>query len=148
MRIPAKPPVGPVIAHEYLWLSQRDDREDGAKVYPTAIVVARGSQTNPVGLCAWDFAQITRGGRASSGGRPKLKRHLGLDDEPSWIQTDQVKVSAAGPNHPPHRTSSSLPRVPGNLRGRSTAVRPVRHCASTPGPRFPAPYGEGCARTA
>ncbi|WP_201859380.1 plasmid maintenance toxin (PemK-like) [Microvirga soli] len=115
MRIPAKPPVGHVIAYEYLWLSQKDDREDGAKVYPTAIVVAREDR-GPIPLA---YALGISHKPPAEGERalevpPKLKRHLGLDDGPSWIYTDQVNVFAwPGPDIRPAEYLSSLPRAQG-----------------------------------
>ena len=36
MYIPDEPPIGNLVAYEYLWLSQENTREDGAKVYPVA----------------------------------------------------------------------------------------------------------------
>jgi hypothetical protein len=41
MRIPDEPPIGNLVAYEYLWLSQKDTREDGAKVYPVALIFAK-----------------------------------------------------------------------------------------------------------
>ena len=36
MHIPDEPPIGNLVAYEYLWLSQENTRDDGAKVYPVA----------------------------------------------------------------------------------------------------------------
>ncbi|OEO30292.1 hypothetical protein VW23_022120 [Devosia insulae DS-56] len=41
MKIPAVPPVGFVLAYEYLWSSQAAAREDGMKTYPAAIILSR-----------------------------------------------------------------------------------------------------------
>lgn len=41
MYLPDEPPIGNLVAHEYLWLSQQDAREDGAKVYPVALIFAK-----------------------------------------------------------------------------------------------------------
>jgi hypothetical protein len=43
MHIPDEPPIGNLVAYEYLWLSQENTREDGAKVYPVAIIFAKKS---------------------------------------------------------------------------------------------------------
>ena len=41
MHIPDEPPIGNLVAYEYLWLSQHSMREDGAKVYPVALIFAK-----------------------------------------------------------------------------------------------------------
>jgi hypothetical protein len=41
MCIPDEPPIGNLVAYEHLWLSQKNTREDGAKVYPVAALLAR-----------------------------------------------------------------------------------------------------------
>ena len=41
MVIPDEPPIGSLIACEYLWLSQRAVREDAVKVYPAALIFAK-----------------------------------------------------------------------------------------------------------
>jgi hypothetical protein len=41
MHIPDEPPIGNFVAYEYLWLSQESSREDGAKVYPVALILRR-----------------------------------------------------------------------------------------------------------
>ncbi|MGB8400524.1 hypothetical protein [Bradyrhizobium sp.] len=41
MHIPDEPPIGNLVAYEYLWLSQEKAREDGAKVYPVAVIFAK-----------------------------------------------------------------------------------------------------------
>jgi len=115
MRIPSKPPVGHLVAYEYLWLSQSGSREDGAKVYPAAIVMAR-DDAGPVPLAyalGVSHKPPEKGERALEV-PPKLKRHLGLDDEPSWIYTDQLNVFAwPGPDLRPAEWLSSLPGAKG-----------------------------------
>lgn len=116
MRIPSKPPVGHLIAYEYLWQSQRQGREDRVRTYPTAVVVAR-EDMGPL-----PFAYVL----GISHKPPlafertlevplKLKRHLGLDDEPAWIYTDQVNVFAwPGPDVRPADRLSSRPEARGS----------------------------------
>ena len=41
MHIPDEPPIGNLVAYEYLWLSQETTREDGAKAYPVALIFAK-----------------------------------------------------------------------------------------------------------
>jgi len=41
MHIPDEPPIGNLVAYEYLWLSQENTREDGAKAYPVALIFAK-----------------------------------------------------------------------------------------------------------
>lgn len=111
MRIPAKPPVGCLIAYEYLWRSQAGHREDGAKTYPAAIVIARHN-FGPVSI-AYAVALSHSPPREMDRALPvppKLKRHLGLDAEPSWIYTDQINVFGwPGPDLRPADHLSSLP---------------------------------------
>lgn len=113
MRIPAKAPVGHLIAYEYLWSSLAAGREDGVKTYPVAIVVAREDR-GPFELAyavALSHSQPREGDRAL-GVPPKLKRHLGLDGAPSWIYTDEVNVFAwPGPDLRPADRLSTLPRA-------------------------------------
>ena len=115
MRVPTKAPVGHLIAYEYLWSSQASGREDGVKTDPVAIVVAREDR-GPFELAyaiAISHSEPREGDRAMEV-PPKLKRHLGLDDEPSWIYTDEVNVFAwPGPDLRPAERLSTLPRARG-----------------------------------
>ena len=95
MKIPAKPPVGWLIAYDYVWASSFKHRDDGEKTYPVAIVAAR-HDLGPFSLAyvlAISHRAPVAGDRAIHV-PPKLKRHLGLDDAPSWVYTDQANVFA------------------------------------------------------
>jgi len=111
MRIPEKPPVGHLIAYEYLWLSQAGARDDGARAYPTAVVMAR-EDAGPISIAyvlAISHSPPREGDRALPV-PPRLKRHLGLDSEPSWIYTDQLNVFGwHGPDLRPADHLSTLP---------------------------------------
>lgn len=93
MRVPAKPPVGHVVAYEYLWSSQTGKREDGAKVYPCSVVMAdstAGGQSIAY-LLGISHSPPHAGERALQL-PPQLKKRLGLDPEPAWIYLDQINV--------------------------------------------------------
>ena len=109
MRIPKTPPVGHVVAYEYLWRSQAHGNEDCEKVYPAAIILARKIWDPP--RLHTPLASPTTPGTGRTGIVPlKLKRHSGLDDEPSWIYTDQVNICVwPGPALRPAEWLSILP---------------------------------------
>ena len=111
MRIPAKPPVGHLVAYEYLWSSQAGDRDHGSKTYPVAVVLARQDRGPvPLAYVAAISHSPPRDGDRALPVPSKLKRHLGLDGEPSWIYTDEVNVFAwPGPDLRPARDLSSKP---------------------------------------
>lgn len=88
------PAQGLVIRYDYLW---RDEaargRQEGAKDRPCAIVVARqgdGSETHVV------LAAITHTPPVNPKGAieipQQVKRHLGLDDERSWIIVSELNI--------------------------------------------------------
>lgn len=113
MKVPPKPPVGHLIAYEYLWASQAAKRSDGAKTYPVAVVVSREDRgPQPFAyVLAISHRPPSSGDRALEVPR-KLKRHLGLDEEPSWIYTDELNVFAwPGPDLRPAHQLSSRPHA-------------------------------------
>jgi hypothetical protein len=113
MQVPRQPPVGHLIAYEYLWQSQAAAREDGAKVYPAAIVLARKT----VGSASIAYAVGISHKPPAAGERAlevprKLKRWLGLDGGRSWAYTDQVNVFVwPGPDLRPADWLSSRPEA-------------------------------------
>lgn len=111
MKIPAVPPVGHVIAYEYLWRSKVGQREDGEKTYPVAVVLARHDVgPTPVAYVLGISHTPPREGRRALEVPLKLKRHLGLDDKPSWIYTDEINVFAwPGPDVRPAEHLSQSP---------------------------------------
>ncbi len=93
MKIPAAPPVGSLIAYEYLWRSQSSYREDGAKTYPTALLMATEISDGVVVAYALGVSHRAPGKDERALQLPaKLQKWLGLDDEPCWIYTDQMNV--------------------------------------------------------
>lgn len=115
MRTPEDPPIGHLIAYEYLWLSQAEQREDGAKTYPVALIFAKkiiASVTLAYAIGMSHKPPIASD-RAIEFPR-KLKRHLGLDEAPSWLYTDQLNEFAwAGPDVRPAERLSRLPSARG-----------------------------------
>jgi prevent-host-death family protein len=82
------PAPGLVIRYDYLW---RDEaargREEGAKARPCAIVVALQAGKDRE-------AQVLLAAMAAIEIPPRVKQHLGLDDERSWIVTAEVNAVA------------------------------------------------------
>ena len=117
MHIPDEPPIGNLVAYEYLWLSQENTREDGAKVYPVALIFAKKIIASVT--LAYALGMSHRSPDASEKAivvPKKLKRHLGLDEDPSWIYTDQL-TSSPGP-----APTSDQPNGCRSFRARETAV--------------------------
>jgi len=93
MKIPAEPPIGHLVAYEFLWSSKARRREDGEKVYPTALVLSKAAEFDSTLVYALGISHMPPppGRRALEVPR-KLRRWIGLDDDPQWIYTDEVNV--------------------------------------------------------
>lgn len=100
MIIPAVPPVGFVIAYEYLWYSQAGSREDGVKTYPAAIILSVDSGAGGMIAYAVGISHKPPTAEERAVEVPlRLARHLGLDLEACWVYTDQLNVfSWPGPD--------------------------------------------------
>lgn len=109
MKVPSVPPVGHVIAYEYLWHSQAGDRDDGRKTYPCAIVMAveRNDLPRPLAYVVAMSHSPPRADQRAIEVPAKLKRYLGLDDLASWVYVDELNIFAwPGPDlRPAHRLS-------------------------------------------
>jgi hypothetical protein len=93
MKIPAKPPIGHIIAYEYLWSSKARRRQDGEKTYPTALILAKNDEFGSTIVYALGISHMQPpDGRRALEVPPKLRRHLGLDTEPQWLYTDEVNL--------------------------------------------------------
>jgi len=115
LQIPNVPPVGFLIAFEYLWLSQQAGREDGRKVYPCAVTLSRDDMgPAPVAYVLGMSHSPPMEGQRAMEVPSKLKRHLGLDAERSWLYTDEINVFAwPGPDLRPASRLSSRPNLTG-----------------------------------
>jgi len=87
-----RPEPGLVIGYAYLWRHEHHrGREEGVKNRPCAIVVTIETGAGEVVVTV---APITHGPPADPERAvalsPKVKRHLGLDDDASWIIADEV----------------------------------------------------------
>jgi hypothetical protein len=87
-----RPAPGLVISYAYLWRHEhRHGREEGVKARPCAIVLATQTEAADVVVAV---APITHSPPEDPGLAMALpanvKRHLGLDDAPSWIMADEV----------------------------------------------------------
>lgn len=115
MRIPKEPPVGHVVAYEYLWLSQAAGREDGQKTYPSALILAKRQDYGGPLVYALGISHKPPTADERALELPaKLKRWTGLDAEPSWIYTDQLNIFVwPGPDLRPADRLSSRPDARG-----------------------------------
>ncbi|HET6161335.1 MAG TPA: hypothetical protein VFE34_23535 [Dongiaceae bacterium] len=87
-----EPAPGLVISYSYLWHDEhRAGVEEGRKDRPCAIVVARLDEAGDTSVLV---VPITHTQPAADRHAVKLplavKRHLGLDEAPSWIITDEL----------------------------------------------------------
>jgi hypothetical protein len=96
-------------------MSKASQREDGEKTYPAAVVLARRDiGPTPIAYALGVSHTAPWAERRALRLPPKLKRHLGLDDEPSWIYTDEINIFAwPGPDLRPAEYLSSLPSARG-----------------------------------
>lgn len=111
MKIPPRPPIGHVVAYEYLWASKAGRREDGEKTYPTALILARKDDFGFVLTYALGISHMQpRAGQRALEVPAKLRRRIGLDAERQWIYTDEVNVFVwPGPDLRPARWISQHP---------------------------------------
>jgi hypothetical protein len=93
--MPLPPPeVGLVIRYGYLWRREADRRQRQSKDRPACIVAAVvGTEETTIVLLP-----ITRSPPRSDSGAielpAKVKAHLGLDPEPSWVIVSECNVDA------------------------------------------------------
>lgn len=82
-----KPEPGLVIRYSYLWLREhREGREEGAKDRPCAIVVALLDDDGETQVVVVPVTHSPPGDLAAALELPPaIKRHLGLDQERSWV---------------------------------------------------------------
>ncbi|THV23841.1 growth inhibitor PemK [Peteryoungia ipomoeae] len=93
MKIPAEPPIGHVVAYEYLWSSKAGRRQDGEKTYPTALLLAKKDEFGSTIVYALGISHMKpQAGRRALQVPEKLCRHIGLDDRPQWIYTDELNL--------------------------------------------------------
>lgn len=89
-----EPKPGLVVRYDFLWKEDATAGQESGKDRPCAIVLAStekddGSRT--VLLCAITHSPPSDGETAVEM-PPAVAKHLGLDDEPCWIKTDQVNL--------------------------------------------------------
>jgi hypothetical protein len=87
---PPKP--GQVIGYRYLWWSEhRKGQEEGAKDRPCAVVYAVETEGGRTRVYVLPITH-TKPFDAEDGLQmlPQWKKHLGLDDEPSWVMTSEL----------------------------------------------------------
>lgn len=93
MKIPPRAPVGNIIAYEYLWSSKARSRQDCEKIYPTALILSKRDELGSEMVYALGISHMRpRDGRRALELPRKLSRHIGLDDAPQWLYTDEVNV--------------------------------------------------------
>jgi hypothetical protein len=91
----AEPEVGLVISYSYLWSDEAEAGQvEGRKDRPCAIVlvVQRTEGEAPIVTVVPITHSPHRNPDASIEIPPAVKRHLGLDNQPSWIVLDDLNV--------------------------------------------------------
>ncbi len=88
-----EPTPGLVIRYDYLWRDeQKGGREDGAKDRPCAVILAYEADEN--GNRSVILAAITHSPPRAAADAieipAKVKKHIGLDDERSWVVTTEI----------------------------------------------------------
>jgi PemK-like, MazF-like toxin of type II toxin-antitoxin system len=128
-----EPEAGLVISYSYLWSDEAEaGHVEGRKNRPCAIVlVVQQSEDKAPVITVVPITHSPHGNpNAAVEIPPAVKRHLGLDDQPSWIVLDDFNVFTwPGYADPPSRHTFRLSRR--NL--------PV-HCPSKSGP-LRTPFG-------
>ena len=87
-----EPKVGTVLRYDFLWKDEADLGQDQGKDRPCAIIIATEPNTDgtrKVFLCPITHSPPLQGQSAVEI-PAKVSRHLGLDDDRSWIKTDQL----------------------------------------------------------
>jgi len=90
-----QPEVGLVISYTYLWSDEAEaGHVEGRKNRPCAIVL--DAQSTEGNAPAVTVVPITHGPHRNPDAAieipPTVKRHLGLDDQPSWIVLDDLNI--------------------------------------------------------
>lgn len=89
-----KPTPGLVIHHEYLWRHEAMAGADkGVKRRPVAIIVAITGGAGAVSVTVAPITHTPPAGAASGILLPaRVKQHLGLDADPSWVITNDLNI--------------------------------------------------------
>lgn len=82
-----RPEPGLVIRYSYLWLREHlQGREDGTKDRPCAIILTATDRNDEIRVVVVPVTHRPPADRADSLELPgAIKRHLGLDEERSWV---------------------------------------------------------------
>jgi hypothetical protein len=96
MRLPPSPAVGLVVSYAYLWADEAEaGRAEGIKDRPAAIVLARKDlgPSEVVYVVPITHAPPRAGEEHKKVLIPeRVRRHLGLDDDASWIDVTELNV--------------------------------------------------------
>ena len=87
-----QPEPGLVVSYSYLWRYEHNkDKNEGRKVRPCVIILAVEHKGNEQIVTVVPITHTSPGNPAYAIEIPlKVKRHLNLDDERSWIILDEV----------------------------------------------------------
>lgn len=87
-----RPEPGLVISYAYLWRHEhRHGLEEGMKARPCAIILATATEGDDIVVTVAPIRHRPPDDPATAIAlSAKVKRHLGLDDDPSWIMADEV----------------------------------------------------------
>jgi uncharacterized protein YifN (PemK superfamily) len=87
-----KPAPGLVICYSYLWHNEHQAGiEEGRKDRPCAIVIANQDQAGDTSVLVVPITHTKPAAERHPVALPRrVLRHLGLDDKPSWVITDEL----------------------------------------------------------
>ena len=94
MRLPSEPTPGMVLRYRYLWTDEHQrGAEEGRKARPVVVVLARAVVNGSLVVTVAPITHsVPRDAARAVRMPPTVKRRLGLDDEASWIVTDEVNA--------------------------------------------------------
>ena len=104
-----EPKPGLVIRYDYLWSHEAALARDHGKDRPACLVAASDAAANPRFVVILPITHTTpAGGAVGVELPPKVRRALGLDDEPSWVIVSEHNVDEW-----PNGGLASVPGRPG-----------------------------------
>jgi hypothetical protein len=85
------PEPADVISFSYLWSHEAErGQEEGLKDRPAVVIIARRNIGDDLQLLVAPVTHRQPGVGEGVPIPPRVKQHLGLDDEPSWIVTTEI----------------------------------------------------------
>ncbi len=88
-----EPKRGLIFRYDYLWLREADSGKDTSKERPACLVLTTDSAIKPRLVVILPITHSKPQGRTKGIPIPaEVRRKLGLDDQPSWIITNEYNI--------------------------------------------------------